>query len=317
MTGSNVARRRRRRRRNGGSNGRGRSGVSRSRRLLLVLGPLSVLLVMAGLIGAIAGAFYGINRYNEFIATVVPPEELLSQLPRGGARIWDRNGILLYEFIDELGGLRRPVSLSKISPSLIDATVATEDSDFWENNGLNTRGLARAAWENFSPFGGALFEGSGGSSITQQLAKNVYIPREERANRSIERKLKEAAIALELTNEYSKEQILEWYLNSISYGSIYVGVEAASEGYFGKTAAELTLAEAALLAGIPQQPARYDPINNRLVALARQGQVLDLMVRREMITPTQADEARNEEIQFRTGRFQIDAAHFVLGRVAR
>ena len=316
MTGSNVARRRRRRRRNGGRNGHGQSGGRRGRRLLLLLGPLSVLLVMAGLIGGIAAAFYGINRYNEFVATVVPPEELLAQLPRGGARIYDRNGTLLYEFIDEIGGLRRPVPLSDISPSLIDATVATEDSDFWENNGLNTRGLARAAWENFSPFG-ALFEGSGGSSITQQLAKNVYIPREERANRSIERKLKEAAIALELTDEYSKEQILEWYLNSISYGGIYVGVEAASEGYFGKTAAELTLAESALLAGIPQRPAEYDPINNRLVALARQSQVLDLMVRREMITPSQADDARNKEIEFRTGRFDIDAAHFVLGRVAR
>ena len=317
MTGANVARRRRRRRRNGGSNGRGPAGGRRGRRLLAVLAPLSVLLVLAGLIGAIAAAFYGINRYNEFIATVVPPEELLAQLPRGGARIYDRNGTLLYEFFDDAGGLRRPVPLSDISPALIDATVATEDSDFWENNGLNTRGLVRAAWENVSPFGGSLFEGSGGSSITQQLAKNVYIPREERAKRSVERKLKEAAIALELTNQYSKEQILEWYLNSISYGGIYTGIEAASEGYFGKSAAELTLAESALLAGIPQRPRDYEPFNNRLVAFARQSQVLDLMVRREMITPSQADDAREEEIEFRTGHFDIDAAHFVLGRVAR
>src|SRR6185503_2942305 len=114
-------------------------------------------------------------------------------------------------------------------------------------NGLNTRGLARAVLVNLTPFGGALFEESGGSSITQQLAKNVYIPVGERAQRSPERKLKEVVIALELTKRYSKDQILEWYLNSIPYGGVYVGIEAAAQGYFGKPASQLTLPEAALL----------------------------------------------------------------------
>ena len=316
MTASTLVRRRRRRR-NGHANGRGRG------RTLMIVGGLLALLVVLGGVAAGGGAIYGKSKYDEFVSAVAPPEELLAKLPRGGARIYDRNGTLLYEFVDELSGLRRPVPLSEISEWLIQASVATEDADFWDNNGLNVRGLARAAWENFSPFGGSVFEGSGGSSITQQLAKNVYIPREERSQRSVERKLKEAAIAVELTDRYSKEQILEWYLNSISYGSIYVGVEAAAHGYFGKPASELTLAESALLAGIPQQPALYNPFFNldaegRLTgaAKARQRAVLNLMVSRGYIDQAQADRAAAEEIEFRTARFEIEAPHFVLGRIA-
>ena len=315
MTASTLARRRRRR--NGHANGRGRG------RALMIVGGLLALLVVLGSVAAGGGAIYAKSKYDELVSTVAPPEVLLAKLPRGGARIYDRNGTLLYEFVDELSGLRRPVPLSEISEWLIQASVATEDADFWDNNGLNMRGLARAAWENFSPFGGTVFEGSGGSSITQQLAKNVYIPREERSQRSVERKLKEAAIAVELTNRYSKEQLLEWYLNSISYGGIYVGVEAAAQGYFGKSANELTLAESALLAGIPQQPALYNPFFNldaegRLTgaAKARQRAVLNLMVIRGYIDQAQADRAAAEEIEFRTARFEIEAPHFVLGRIA-
>ena len=327
MSASALARRRRRRRGNrhggngGGRNGRN-GGSTRIRRLVIVGGLLVLLLVLAGVATA-GGVIYGRAQYDDFVSGVVPPEKLLSKLPRGGARVYDRHGVLLYEFVDELSGLRRPVPLTEISEWLVQATVSTEDASFWENNGLNWRGLARAAYENFSPLGGAVFEGSGGSSLTQQLAKNVYIPREERAERSVERKLKEAAIALELTQLYSKEQILEWYMNSISYGSIYVGVEAAAQGYFGKSAGELSLAESALLAGIPQQPALYDPFLNldsegRLTgaAKARQRQVLGLMLRTGDITEQQVDDAIAEEIAFKTGRFEIEAAHFVLGRVA-
>jgi membrane peptidoglycan carboxypeptidase len=289
----------------------------------MIAGGVLVVLLVAIVVAAGAGAIYGKNKYDDFVSGVVPPEELIGELPRGGARIYDRHGTLLYEFIDELSGLRRPVPFADISRFLIDATVATEDQDYWTNNGLNVRGIARAAYENFSPFGGSVFEGSGGSSLTQQLAKNVYIPREERSERSVERKLKEAAIALELTELYSKEQILEWYLNSISYGSIYVGVEAAAQGYFDKSVSNLTLGESALLAGIPQRPALYNPFLNldgdgHLVgaAKARQREVLSLMLNNGDITLEQAEAASVEEITFRTGRFDIQAAHFVLGRVA-
>ncbi len=283
--------------------------------MLLAILAVGVLLVPATTAGA--AALFGLAKYNEFSSEVQPAEDLLRELPQGGARIYDRNGVFLYEFVDELGGLRRPVPLSEISPWLIDATIATEDNSFWTNNGLNVAGLARAAWENFSPLEGEFLEGSGGSSITQQLAKNVYIPREERTERSPERKLKEAVIALELTEQYPKEQILEWYLNSIPYGGIYVGVQAAAEGYFGKEAKDLTLAEAALLAGIPQQPAAYDPFQNPVLARARQSEVLDLMVRNGSISAAEAERARDEELVFQQSRFEILAPHFVLGRVAQ
>ena len=312
MTAGRRALRRRARRR------RGNGGNGRTRRLLLIAGGVLALVAVLAVAAAGGAALYGKQKYDAFVAEVVPPEELLSTLPRGGARVYDRNGVLLYEFVDEFGGLRRPVPLNEISDWVVKATVATEDADFFENNGLNIRGLIRAGIENLSPFGESDFlEGSGGSSITQQLAKNVYIPKEERTERSVDRKLKEAAIAIELTNRYTKDQILEWYLNSISYSGIYVGIEAAAEGYFGKTAAELSLAEAALLAGIPASPALYNPITNEAVALARQQEVLNLMVRHGQIAAEEVERAKRVELEFKVSRFEIEAPHFVLGRIAR
>ena len=287
--------------------------------LLMALGAMFLLLILAG--GAVVGggAIYAYNQYNEIAAGVVPPGELIADLPRGGARIYDRNGELMYEFVDEFTGLRRPVPIEEISRWLIDATISVEDPTFYENSGLNTRGLTRAALENLTPYGGDFLEGSGGSSITQQLAKNVYIPLEERAERSVDRKVREMVIALELTDEYTKDQILTWY------GGIYTGIEAASQGYFGKTAAELTLAEASLLAGIPQRPALYYPFNHidtltGQLAIGsppriRQSQVLDLMVLRGAITPAEAEEARSTLLDFKPNRFEISAPHFVLGRI--
>ncbi|MDA0815762.1 MAG: transglycosylase domain-containing protein [Chloroflexi bacterium] len=327
MTASRMAMARRRQRRTKHN----KSGMNSRTRLLLGVGAvLAVFLVGAGLIAG-GSAIYAMDRYDEFAAAVVPPEQLIAEQSRGGATILDRNGAVLYEFVDELSGLRRPVSLSRISQSLIDATIAVEDPTFYENNGLNVRGLFRAGVENFAPFlfgDGEFFEGSGGSSITQQLAKNIYIPREQRTERSVERKLKETVIALELTEQYEKDQILEWYINSIPYGGIYTGIEAAAQGYFGKSAAELTLAEASLLAGIPQSPARYDPfgpdnfdettrqLSPTSLAKARQSEVLRLMAERGVITEAQGEVALNAPLRFRQARFEIEAPHFVLGRIA-
>lgn len=323
MSASKTARRMRNRRRSNGA--RARTGGRR--RLLLGLFVVATLVVLAAGVAAGGAAIYGLNRYNEIADDVVPPEQLISKFSRGGARVYDRNGQLLYEFVDPLAGLRRPVSLAEISDYLIEATLAVEDPSFYENNGLNIRGLARAAIENLTPYQGALFEGSGGSSITQQLAKNVYIPIEERSERSVDRKIREMVIALELTDQYEKDQILEWYLNSIPYGGIYVGVEAASEGYFDKSASELDLHEAALLAGIPQSPAFYDPFSGAnfdqetqtlrpdSAAKARQAGVLDLMAERGVISLQDAAEAKAEPLVFKVGRFDIEAPHFVLNRV--
>ncbi|TAK77720.1 MAG: hypothetical protein EPO16_04935 [Dehalococcoidia bacterium] len=304
-------------------------GEQRSR-ALVVAGGVLLSLVLAAVLAAGGLSIYAFAQYNSISHGVVPPEQLIAQLPRGGARIYDRNGVLLYEFVDNLSGLRRPVPLDEIAPDLVKATVSVEDPTFYENNGVNTRGIVRAGVENFAPFltGGTFLQGSGGSSITQQLAKNVYIPREQRTDRTVDRKLREMVIALELTKKYSKDQILEWYLNSISYGGIYVGVEAAAQGYFGKTAKELTLSEASLLAGVPQSPGVYNPLSpanfdastrglkKDSYARDRQHDVLSLMVRSGAITEAEADAAFDEPVVFKANRFDILAPHFVLGRVA-
>ena len=323
MSALHVALRRRLRRR--GAGGEEGGAPSPLRRVGLTLG----IMLAAGLLAVGGGGIYVFARYADAASQVVPPEQLLAKYSRGGARIYDRHGTLLYEFVDELAGLRRPVDLDQVSPFLVKATVAVEDPDFYTNTGVNVRGLLRAGVENFTPFlGGDLLSGSGGSSITQQLAKNVYIPREERTSRSVDRKVTETVIALELTKRYSKEQILGWYLNSISYGGIYVGIEAGAQGYFGKSAKDLSLPEASLLAGIPQSPALYDPFSGANLdaktgqlkpdgwAKYRQGEVLDLMVKREAITQAQADDAKKASLTFQARRFDIEAPHFVLGRIA-
>src|SRR5262249_40646497 len=150
--------------------------------------------------------------------------------------ILDRNGKLLYEYVDDQSGLRRPVHLNDISPAFLAATISTEDDTFFTNPGVNLNGLVRAAWRNLSPTANKSTYKGGGSSITEQLVKNVYIPETDRQKREISRKIKETIYALELTHRYSKDQILEWYVNQIAYGGVYNGVEAASEGYFGKPA---------------------------------------------------------------------------------
>jgi membrane peptidoglycan carboxypeptidase len=264
---------------------------------------------------ATAAAAVGLAIYLSYTGELLPPDEVLAKQPSGGAKIYDRDGRLLYEFVDDLSGLRHPVPLSEVSPWLIDATIATEDADFYSNPGINVRGLVRAAYENFFPGQLGLLQGSGGSSITQQLVKNVYIPETERSQRSVPRKIKETVYALELTRRYEKDQILEWYLNQIPYGGLYYGVEAASQGYFGKSANELTLAEAALLAGIPASPARYDPINNPDEAIERRAQVLDLMLKRDKVSIEEAYFAKLELLKLAPQRFPIEAAHFVLGYV--
>jgi membrane peptidoglycan carboxypeptidase len=262
--------------------------------------------------------------YNDYADSLVAPDELAINQPSYGAKIYDRNMKLLYEYVDDRSGLRRPVKLEDVSPAFLASTIATEDDSFFTNPGINVKGLARAAWENLSPIASNqnLFEGSGGSSITQQLVKSVYIAEKERQKRSADRKIKEIVFALELTERYEKEQILGWYVNQISYGGVYNGVEAAAQGYFGKPSKELTLAEAAMLAGLPQSPAAYDPVNHPEAAMARRNDVLDLLLKQGRVqigkdtfyTVNEAEviEAKNAPIEIAQKRFPIDAPHFVL-----
>ena len=282
-----------------------------------MLAGVAAIALAALLIGVGAAAAYTI--YRGFANDLQDPDAIVeTQRSLGTSRIFDRGGpdsLLLYEFADPLTGLSNPVRLGEVSQYMIDATVATEDASFWENQGINLRGLMRAAWENFGIGSSDFLGGSGGSSLTQQLVKNVLIPVEERSGRTTQRvrgKIKETILAVELTDEYSKEQILEWYLNSIFYGNFSYGIGAASQRYFGKPPAELTLAEAAMLAGLPQAPSLYNPIDHFDRGKRRQADVLDLMVRQDYISQDEAAAAKLAPLEFDSREFEIVAPHFVL-----
>jgi membrane peptidoglycan carboxypeptidase len=296
------SRRRRLRRLNGGR----KQGAPR---WFWLVGALVFLLLAIVAIGG--GVSFAV--YYHYADDLERPDVALARSGSAGTRIFDRNGNLLYEFVDPLSGLKNTVPLSEISPWLIAATISTEDASFYDNPGVNIKGLLRAALENLTPFGPGFFKGSGGSSITQQLVKNVYIPQEEWAERSLGRKLKEVILAIELKRRYDDDQILEWYLNQVYYGNFASGAEAAAWRYFGKPAKDLSLAEAAMLAGIPSAPGDYTPVipENRPEAIRRQHYVLDLMVDHNYITQKQADEAKQEELIFEEGTFPIQAPHFV------
>jgi membrane peptidoglycan carboxypeptidase len=269
------------------ANGNGHGGAPRWVQALVALFGLAIVAVAGAGIAA-----FGV--YRTYANDLLPPDEVIARQPSGGAQIFDRNGELLYEFVDDKSGLRSPVKLEEISPWMIAATISTEDYSYWDNPGVNYKGLARAGLEQLNILEPRSGQSTGGSSITQQLVKNVYIDREDRYKRSYSRKIKETIYALELTDRYDKNQILEWYLNQISYGGLYNGVEAAALGYFGKSAKDLNLAEAALLAGIPASPSEYDPINNPEAARARRDQVLKLLQSRNTFDVTLEDGTDHE-----------------------
>ncbi|GIW10212.1 MAG: penicillin-binding protein 1A [Dehalococcoidia bacterium] len=245
--------------------------------------------------------------YQALVGTLAPPGTLVRRVPPSSTKIYDRTGKFLFEIFDPTGGKRTLVPLAQIPRALREATIATEDGDFYANPGVSLRGALRALLTNLRA--GEIVEG--GSGITQQLVKNVIIPPEERFTHSFTRKLREAVLAFEITRRYSKDQILEWYLNEVYYGNLSYGVEAAAQTYFGKHAADLTLAESAFLAGLVQAPARYSPSSDLAAAKARQSEVLELMVRRGFITTAEAEAARQAELHFRSPGFPMTAPHFV------
>jgi 1A family penicillin-binding protein len=218
-------------------------------------------------------------------------------------RMYDRNGKLLYEFVDPQTGRRTAVPLSQIPETVRSATIAIEDHNFYTNPGFDVTGLMRAAYDDLT--NRQIVQG--GSSITQQLVKNVYLSPEV----SWQRKIQEILIAYTLTKQMSKDQILEDYLNQIYYGDRAYGIEAAAEVYFGTTAMKLDLAQASMLAGLPQSPSQYDPIHNLKSAKARQLQVLNQMVDQGYITPDQAAGAYDEPLKFAPQGIDIQAPHFV------
>lgn len=189
---------------------------------------------------------------------------------------------------------RQPVPLSEVSPWLVRATIAIEDRRFYEHGAIDPEGIVRALWANVK----AREVVQGGSTITQQLVRNLYISQE----RTLERKVKEACLAVKLDREWSKERILSTYLNQVYYGNLAYGVEAASQTYFSKPATRLTLREAALLAGLTQAPSAYNPLVEPELARERRDQVLAAMLDDGSITLAQHDEARSRDLGLVPGR---------------
>ncbi|MFH0937561.1 MAG: PBP1A family penicillin-binding protein [Candidatus Daviesbacteria bacterium] len=239
-------------------------------------------------------------------ATQVPsPEELSNRDVASATKIYDRNGELLYDIFKNQN--RTPIKLSDVPDSVKNATIAIEDKDFYKHQGFSPLGILRSA---FNLVVHRKVEG-GGSTLTQQLVKNALLSPE----RSVIRKIKEFILAIQVERSYSKDQILEMYLNEIPYGGTAYGIEAATNLYFGKHASELTLAEAALLAGLPQRPSVYSPYGTHPeLSKQRQAEVLRRMVEDGYITHDQAEAAKKVDLSYRTAQNEIGfkAPHFVL-----
>lgn len=202
------------------------------------------------------------------------------------------------EAVVQLHGVenRIPVELEVIPEDLVNAFLATEDRRFYSHHGVDPQAIARAALTNFRS--GSIEQG--GSTITQQLAKNAFIDDPEK---TLRRKVQEAILALQLEHVYTKEQILGYYLNQIYFGHGAYGVQAAAQTYFGKDVGQLDLAESAMLAGLVKSPGTYSPLKegNLPQAKARQAQVLENMVRYGYINPEEAQKAKDEELQLGSG----------------
>ena len=236
------------------------------------------------------------------------PDQLYRHLSAPSTNIYDRHGVLLYQITDPHQGNHTPLTLAEIPQACLDAAISTEDATFYTNPGFDTRAMLRALLSNLKERSIV----SGASTITQQLARNLLFSPAERHEVSLTRKLREIILAWRLTQTYAKDEILTLYLNETYYGNLAYGLEAASNIYFGKHAAELDLAECALLAGLPQNPASYNPLENLPAAEARQKDVLNLMVKHGAIAAEAAALAEGEDLQFASVPFPIKAPHWVM-----
>jgi len=261
---------------------------------LAVLGLLT--LIAAGLVGFLvvfwrfSAELPGIEAVTADIQVPVP------------TTMWSEDGVLLAK-LDVIN--QQPVSLDQVPKNLINATVAIEDHRFWDHPGIDVQGIGRAIVANVR--GSGLHQGA--STLTQQFVRQPEVshslnptgPADNRfglsGDKKYSRKIREALIALRVEQIYSKKEILQLYLNNVYYGAGAYGIQAASETYFGKSAYKLSLADAALLAGLPQRPSRYTPFDHLKAALKRRDEVLNSMQTYGYITAAECEEAKAEQPQ--------------------
>lgn len=246
--------------------------------------------------------------YVTVLADLPGPSAVAQSVQRPSTQILDRHGRLLYEVIDPNGSKQTPLPLSAMPLACRQAAIATEDKNFYQHPGIDLSAIARAVWQN-TQAGDTL---SGASTITQQVARNLLLSADERYERSLRRKLREGWLAWRLEHTFSKDELLALYLNQAYFGNFAVGLEAASQAYFDASARELDSAQCALLIGLLQSPARYNPLQDARAARQRQATVLGLMVEQGYLSADQAELARQEPLQFNSNTFPIRAPHFVM-----
>ena len=275
--------------------------------VLIILATLASLFFLSVMLFTVASILI----FSIYSVTLPSPTRLVSRDVEQSTKIFDRNGKILYEIFTDKN--RTIVNLDKISLDLIHATLSAEDSDFYKHRGFDLISIARGGFNTF--------RGKGlqsGSTLTQQLAKNTLLTTE----RTLNRKIKELVLSMQIERKYSKDDIIKMYLNEAPYGGTSYGVEAASQYYFGKSAEYLTLAESALIAGLPQSPSYYSPFGaNPENAQARQHYVLWLMkIRgwvdkdgvRRYISEKEYEEAKKEPLKYASVDHGIRAPHFVM-----
>ena len=249
-----------------------------------------------------AGVTFGVVQWLR--RDLPTPEQLTTVQAPVKTTVYDARGRVLHEFYKEN---RSPVPLRQIPHHLVNATLSTEDRNFYHHWGVDLWGIARAAVNNAFHRSGT----QGGSTITQQLARNLFLTHE----RTLTRKLKEVALATELERNYSKDQILEMYFNQIYFGEGAYGVEAAARTFFGKPVQELTLPECALIAGLPANPSLYSPRRRPQAALARRAKVLRNTLATRAITRVEFDSAIHAPLGVTPSRYGNDRAPYFVEMV--
>ena len=246
----------------------------------------------------------GLTLFIWYLSELPRPEKFSEgEIPQS-TKIYDNSGnVLLYEIAGE--EKRTIVSLNEVPSFLIKAVLAAEDKNFYEHRGLDFKGIGRAILTDLrikSPL-------MGGSTISQQLVRSYFLTRKK----TIERKTKEVILAIELERRYSKDQIMEWYLNLIPFGGNIYGIEAASQSFFGKHISDISLEEAAILAAVIKAPSTLSPYGkNKNELLGRKDYVLERMEKEGFISKEQKEIAQKEEINFNEILNPIKAPHFVI-----
>ncbi len=246
----------------------------------------------------IAGAMLGLlAAYQSDIPLI---EELEAYEGTATTIVYDRDGVEIGQFAVER---RIEIEYEDLPQHLRDAFVAAEDQRFWQHFGFDPIGIARALWDNYRT--GRIV--SGASTITQQVARDLFLNREE----TLERKIKEAITAFRIERAYRKEEILTFYANQVFLGYNNQGIEAAAQFYLGKTTSDLSVGEAAMLVGVAPNPSRFNPFRSLEAAQRRRDIVLERMVTEEFLSPEEAAAARDEPIRPRSRGRDRFAPHFM------